>query len=137
MVSEKPDYQLYKTIGGYLYDKYGDRFFSTVPDLKSETFESPLVFMGDYSLQQNTQTKGALVSRASVTIHAYNKAEDQYDMDQLEKVMADLYDYVMKLKKTDNYLVEFDPQYTINSRSFEQEDNIRLVHGTLDVTFRI
>lgn len=137
MVSEKPDYQLYKTIGGYLYDKYGDRFFNTVPELKDEKFDSPLVCMGDYGLQQDTQTKGTLVSRASVTVHAYNTADSSYDMDQLEKVMADLYDYAMKLKKTDNYTVEIEPRYTINSRLFEQEDNLRLIHGTLDVTFKI
>ncbi|CAK1226833.1 unnamed protein product [Fructobacillus tropaeoli] len=137
MFRAKPDYAIYKDIGGYLYDTYGDRFFNTVPELNDENFDTPLICIGDYSMSQDVPTKDVLRSRPSITIHLFVSADIGDGRDQLEEVMSNTYDYALGLSLVGEYQIALDTRYTVNSVSLEQEDNLRLLHGTLDLTYRV
>ncbi|MCK8617959.1 hypothetical protein LNP00_06280 [Fructobacillus sp. M158] len=137
MFRAKPDYELYKNIGGYLYDEYGDRFFNTVPELHDENFDTPLICIGDYSMAQDTPTKDVLRSRPSITTHLFVSADVGDGRDQLEEIMSRVYAYALGLNLVGEYQVALDTRYTVNSVSLEQEDNLRLLHGTLDLTYRV
>ena len=137
MFRAKPDYELYKNIGGYLYDEYGDRFFNTVPELHDENFDTPLICIGDYSMAQDTPTKDVLRSRPSITTHLFVSADVGDGRDQLEGIMSRVYAYALGLNLVGEYQVALDTRYTVNSVSLELEDNLRLLHGTLDLTYRV
>ncbi|MBS9338382.1 hypothetical protein G6R29_01865 [Fructobacillus sp. M2-14] len=137
MFRAKPDYELYKNIGGYLYDEYGDRFFNTVPELHDENFDTPLICIGDYSMAQDTPTKDVLRSRPSITTHLFVSADVGDGRDQLEEIMSRVYAYALGLNLVGEYQVALDTRYTVNSVSLELEDNLRLLHGTLDLTYRV
>lgn len=137
MFRAKPDYELYKNIGGYLYDEYGDRFFNTVPELHDENFDTPLICIGDYSMAQDTPTKDVLRPRPSITTHLFVSADVGDGRDQLEGIMSRVYAYALGLNLVGEYQVALDTRYTVNSVSLELEDNLRLLHGTLDLTYRV
>ncbi|GAP01954.1 hypothetical protein FFRU_180110 [Fructobacillus fructosus] len=137
MFRAKPDYELYKNIGGYLYEEYGNRFFNTLPELHDENFDTPLICIGDYSMAQDTPTKDVLRSRPSITIHLFVSANVGDGRDQLEGIMSRVYAYALGLNLVGEYQVALDTRYTVNSVSLEQEDNLRLLHGTLDLTYRV
>ncbi|CAK8054118.1 hypothetical protein [Eupransor demetentiae] len=132
---DTPEYALYKEIGGHLLDMVGEeRYFDVAPDFKQFDHDEPIVYMGATSLQQYTPAKGVLRSKPSLTVHVFGDKEDRQTVEELKNK---IYQYVMGLSEIDGYTVELDPMYTVNSVQEEQEDNVILWHGTLDVTFRV
>jgi hypothetical protein len=138
-MADIPDYALYKAVGGYLFDKYGDgsnggQFFKTFPELHDYSFNNPMVILGNQSMGQGAPLKGVLVSKPAITIHVFGDIEA---LDDVQDVKQSIYSYLMQLSKVGDYRVELDPRNLINTVSQEQEDNLRLWHATLDVTFMV
>ncbi|WP_338353757.1 hypothetical protein [Fructobacillus fructosus] len=88
-------------------------------------------------MTQDTPTKDVLRSRPSITIHLFVSADVGDGRDQLEEIMSRVYEYALGINLVGEYQVALDTRYTVNSVSLEQEDNLRLLHGTLDLTYRV
>lgn len=129
-----PDTELYKIVGGYVYDLVGEeRFFKSTPDFSEIADDEVIVYLGATSLNQYTPLKGMMVHRPSMTIHIFGGIDTRDDVEELK---TQIYDYVQSIQRTENYQVDLEPIYTVNSLLEEIEDNLTLWHGTLDVTFR-
>ncbi|PVY82546.1 hypothetical protein [Convivina intestini] len=130
-----PDYELVQTVGKWLFDNLpAGQFYKRLPDFKAVKTDKPFVVLGNSSLQQYAPAKGALRAKPSLTIHIFGDAKSR---NEVERLKSKVFNYLMKLNSTDSYSVELDPVYTVNSVDLEQEDNLQLWHGTLDVTYRV
>ncbi|CAH1853724.1 hypothetical protein [Convivina intestini] len=135
MAEYTPDYELVETVGKHLFDTLPNgQFYKRLPDFKKIDFAKPIVVLGNSSLQQYTPAKGVLRVKPSLTVHIFGDVKNRQEAERLK---SQVFNYLIKLHNVGSYSFELDPNYTANYDELEQEDNLQLCHGTLDVTYRV